>query len=133
MKNWCGIVSVTIALCVDIVKTAPASNSSGFSFVLLHTNDMHSHFEQWTEATECKKNQVNDASFYGGFARVSHVVKQNRAESSAGGLPVLFLNAGDNYIGTPFFTFFKHKIVSESMNLLKPDAMVSNVIRLVQS
>lgn len=86
---------------------------------------MHSHFEQTTGDGECE--QGND-KHYGGFARVSHVIKQYRKQAAEGGPPVLFLNAGDNYIGTPYFTFFKDKIVTEFMNFLKPDVMVSQSV-----
>lgn len=39
--------------------------------------------------------------------------------------PVLYLNAGDTYTGTPLFNMYKDKIVTAFMNLLKPDAIVS--------
>lgn len=42
-----------------------------------------------------------------------------------GSTPVLYLNAGDTYTGTPWFNVYKDRIVSAFMNLLKPDAIVS--------
>lgn len=39
--------------------------------------------------------------------------------------PVLYLNAGDTYTGTPWFTIYKDNITAAFLNLLKPDAMVS--------
>ena len=39
--------------------------------------------------------------------------------------PVLFLNAGDTYTGTTWFTIYKDIIAAEFLNALKPDAMVS--------
>lgn len=52
-------------------------------------------------------------------------LKYYRDEAAKGGTPVLYLNAGDTYTGTPWFTLYKDKIVTEFLNLLKPDAIVS--------
>lgn len=46
-------------------------------------------------------------------------------EYRKGKTPVLYLNAGDTYMGTPWFNIYKDRIVTEFMNLLKPDAIVS--------
>ena len=51
-------------------------------------------------------------------------IRKIRNESARAGLPVLYLNAGDTYAGTVWFNIFRDKIVSEFLNLLKPDAMV---------
>lgn len=131
MEYWFCSFFVIIALCMHlhIAGSTPVpmktSSNSAVNFIILHTNDMHSNFEQSTESMGCKRHVEQNAPLYGGFARVSHVVKQYRKQAADGGLPVLFLNAGDNYVGTPYFQFFKEKIVSEFMNLLKPDAMVN--------
>ena len=53
-------------------------------------------------------------------------LNEYRENSTKGGLPVLYLNAGDKYTGTPWYTLYKDKIVTEFLNLLKPDAIVSN-------
>lgn len=42
-----------------------------------------------------------------------------------GSTPVLFLNAGDTYTGTPWFNIYQHEIVTDFMNLLNPDVVVS--------
>lgn len=52
-------------------------------------------------------------------------LKEYREKANAGGPPVLYLNAGDTYTGTPWFTVHKDKIVAEFLNLLKPDAIVN--------
>lgn len=58
----------------------------------------------------------------------THVVffrlKEYRDKAAKGGTPVLYLNAGDTYTGTPWFTLYKDTIVTEFLNLLKPDAIV---------
>lgn len=51
-------------------------------------------------------------------------LKKFREEAHNGGVPVLYLNAGDTYTGTPWFSLYKDKIVTAFLNLLKPDAIV---------
>lgn len=38
---------------------------------------------------------------------------------------MLYLNAGDTYTGTAWFTIYKWKIAAEFINALQPDAVVS--------
>lgn len=51
-------------------------------------------------------------------------VKKYRQDAVNGGLPVIFLNAGDTFTGTPLFQFYRDKIVNDFLNTLKPDAVV---------
>jgi 5'-nucleotidase len=37
---------------------------------------------------------------------------------------VLFLNAGDTYSGSIWFSLYKENITAEFLNAIKPDAMV---------
>lgn len=52
-------------------------------------------------------------------------VREYRAQEAGGGLPVLYLNAGDTYTGTPWFAIYKDNITAAFLNILKPDAIVS--------
>lgn len=40
---------------------------------------------------------------------------------------MLFLNAGDTYSGSIWFTLFKETITAELLNKIKPDAMVTGI------
>lgn len=42
--------------------------------------------------------------------------------------PTLFLNAGDTFQGTPWFTIFRSELAGELMNMLNPDAMVGTLV-----
>lgn len=87
---------------------------------------MHARFEQTNKySTQCPDEDVVANKCYGGFARVSSVLKRYRAEAQNGGPAVFYLNAGDTYTGTPWFTLFKDKITADFLNILKPDAVVS--------
>lgn len=102
------------------------NNGSALDFILLHNNDLHGHFEEISsDFTECKPEEALAQKCYGGFARISTLVKRYRNEQlKENGLSVLFLNGGDTYVGTPWFQIFKDKITSEFMNILKPDVGV---------
>lgn len=121
-----------ITLSLHYVHALPTENSSteaaetALELLILHNNDMHARFEQTSKySTQCHPDEIEANQCYGGFARVSTLLKKYRAEANNGGPPVLYLNAGDTYTGTPYFAEFKSKIVSDFLNMLKPDAAVS--------
>jgi len=92
--------------------------------IILHNNDMHARFEQTNvNSGKCLPEDANSNKCYGGFARVAHEVRKYREEANNGGTPVLYLNAGDTYTGTPWFTVFKDNITAAFLNMLKPDAI----------
>lgn len=124
------IFAFLIAVSIDMVRTVPlqsdSTEKSALNLIILHNNDMHARFEQTDKfSAKCHPDEIIANKCYGGFARVSSVLKKYRKESTAGGPSVLYLNAGDTYTGTPWFTIFRDRIVSDFMNVLKPDAIVS--------
>ncbi|KAH8297415.1 hypothetical protein KR044_011476 [Drosophila immigrans] len=95
-------------------------------FIILHNNDMHARFEQTSRSGGvCSRQDTNKHKCFGGVARVAHEVRRYREEARNGGTPVLYLNAGDTYSGTAWFTVFKENITSAFLNKLQPDAMAS--------
>lgn len=93
-------------------------------FIILHNNDMHARFEQISKSSgKCLKYEADLKECYGGFARTAHEVRKYRQEAKDGGTPVLYLNAGDTYTGTPWFALFKSNITAAFLNILAPDAM----------
>ncbi|XP_053680829.1 protein 5NUC-like [Anopheles nili] len=101
-----------------------APKAGGLELIILHNNDMHARFEQTgAYSNECQPSDVSSNRCYGGFARVAHKVREYRATEAAGGLPVLYLNAGDTYTGTPWFAIYKDNITAAFLNILKPDAI----------
>jgi 5'-nucleotidase len=94
--------------------------------IILHNNDMHARFEQTGVSTpKCSAADVTSNKCFGGFARVANVVRRYRKDAADGKIPpVLYLNAGDTYAGTPWFTLYTDKITAEFLKLLKPDATV---------
>lgn len=111
------------------------SGESALNFILLHNNDLHGRFAESTiDGPDCRPEEALANKCYGGFARISSIVKRYRSEQdNENGLPVLFLNGGDTYVGTPWFQLFKHRICVEFMNALKPDVGVSApIVQFIQ-
>lgn len=87
---------------------------------------MHAKFEELNQiGAKCKPKDLIADKCYGGFPRVSAIVKRYRKAAETGGPKVLYFNAGDTYTGSPWFNLFKDEITSRAMNILKPDAVVS--------
>ncbi|XP_030560619.1 protein 5NUC-like isoform X2 [Drosophila novamexicana] len=101
-----------------------SGNSTLTEFIIIHNNDMHARFEQVNKnGGACTPKDANRDKCFGGFARVAHVVRKYREEAKNGGIAALYLNAGDTYSGTVWFTVFKDQITSTMLNKLHPDAM----------
>lgn len=103
------LISISSVYCIDLM--------------VLHTNDMHARFEETSALSGTCKEKNRGTSCLGGFARVAHEVK--RIRNAGSGKEVLFLNAGDTYTGTSWFTVYKWNITLDFMNILKFDVMVS--------
>ena len=88
---------------------------SSFEISLLHVNDIHSHFEEVNINTgTCKHEDKLAEKCYGGVSRIFSYVKNVRTEDPE----TLFLNGGDFYQGTMWYTIFKYQPVIEFSNLL---------------
>ncbi|XP_050069190.1 protein 5NUC-like [Anopheles maculipalpis] len=118
------VLFVAMLLATSTCGTLAAPKAGDLELIILHNNDMHARFEQTgAYSNECQPSDVASNHCYGGFARVAHKVREYRASEAAGGLPVLYLNAGDTYTGTPWFSIFKDNITAAFLNVLKPDAI----------
>lgn len=123
------IVFLLLTLSTTSITASPLSKSSNddnFKLIILHNNDMHARFEQTNAmSSRCKEEDEKNNRCYGGFARVAHEVRMYRNKAAAGEIPrVLYLNAGDTYTGTPWFTLYKDNITAAFLKLLRPDAIV---------
>ncbi len=80
---------------------ATAASAAPFKFTLLHTNDLHSHFEgngpDAYVASPDKQKYVQ-----GHYARLTSLIAQIRQAKAAVGEPVLVVDAGDFFAGTLF-------------------------------
>ncbi|KAM7173488.1 5'-nucleotidase isoform 2-T2 [Macrochelys suwanniensis] len=94
---------------------------AAFQLTLLHTNDVHARVEQTSrDSGKCqRRTSGGPADCYGGVARRSTKIREIRATHPN----VLLLDAGDQYQGTVWFSYFKGREVVHFMNLLGYDAM----------
>ncbi|CAG2172739.1 unnamed protein product [Oppiella nova] len=92
-----------------------------FNLTLIHNNDIHSHFAPvnvWS--SPCDDKSLQSGKCFGGVARIMAEVKSIREKHKNN---TLFLNAGDNFQGTVWYSLYKWRIVSHFTNLLKYDVM----------
>lgn len=98
-----------------------------FEMVILHTSDMHGRFEETERNAGMCKPENEKKTCVGGFARIAHEVRAFRRFHKEG-QEVLFLNAGDTYMGSLLFSLFRGYISRELINVLRPDTVVCRAI-----
>lgn len=108
---------------IVLVVNFKSCTSEDLKLLILHNNDMHGRFEQTSPRSGvCKSADKKTDNCVGGFARTAHVIREARQEAQdRKGPNVLYLNAGDTYTGTPWFSVHRWKIVADFLNLLHPD------------
>ncbi|XP_014681751.1 PREDICTED: 5'-nucleotidase-like [Priapulus caudatus] len=110
-----------MSLLTLIVMTAAVAAAAGeLEVVILHTNDVHSRFDQAdVGGSSCSEREAAAGQCWGGYARLATKVKEIRATYSN----VLLLDAGDQFQGTVWYTVHKWRVVDHFMNLLQYDVM----------
>lgn len=118
---WTYVVSTAVILVSIIIQCVVCKH---FDLLILHNNDLHGRFEETSKTSgTCS---IDDC--VGGFARIAHVVREAREAATKGtGPKVLFLNAGDTYVGTSWFNVHKWNITVNFLNIIHPDVMVRYV------
>ncbi|KAH8372730.1 hypothetical protein KR009_004049 [Drosophila setifemur] len=102
-----------------------SKRGDGLRLTLLHTNDLHSWYDPLSDqGGRCKPGDDERGLCFGGFGRVASAV---RAEREANPGQVLYLNAGDSFQGTAWFSIYRGKMLAELLNMLAPDAMALGV------
>lgn len=116
-----------LLLCCSLAAAAVSTGGGGddklYRLLVLHTNDMHSHFDQ----INVNGGDGCSQACYGGFARVKAAADRERAQAVG---RTLFLNAGDSFQGTPFFTYLGWPIVARMVDRLGIDVMVSGMLSM---
>ncbi|KAJ3033011.1 hypothetical protein HDV00_006856 [Rhizophlyctis rosea] len=88
---------------------------------ILHTNDIHSHLDQFTSSgTDCKPANIAANTCFGGIARIKKTVETIRDQTD---YDTLLFDAGDQFQGTLFFNVFGGEKVVQFMNDVKYDVM----------
>merc|ERR1711892_1373208 len=110
-----------LSLFVDSSKAFPAiQDESSFNLTIIHINDIHAHFEQTNvDTTRCRPENEKADECYGGVPRVYQKQMEIRDQDP----DALFLNAGDFYQGSVWYTKFKYHPMIEFGNVLNYTAM----------
>lgn len=90
---------------------------SEIKILLLHNNDLFSHFRPVNVRMGYCEEDTSPAC-YGSFARIKFAADYKKQGAALKGRHTVFLNAGDTYEGTAYFTFYRWKIVSKMMSML---------------
>lgn len=97
-----------------------------FTLQVLHTNDMHARFiETDAYCGSCPDEYVALNKCFGGFARCKAAANQYTEWARSQNISSIFLNAGDTFQGTPYYTIFKWNISASMVNSMGYDAIVS--------
>lgn len=82
-----------------------------------HINDIHAHLDEFSSSgSDCNEPEEG---CYGGYARIKTKVEELREEHPDS----LWLNAGDEFQGTLYYSFYKGEKIAETINDLKFDVM----------
>ncbi|XP_029843735.2 snake venom 5'-nucleotidase-like [Ixodes scapularis] len=108
------------AVFFGILRMSYSEEVDGFKLTVLHTNDIHAHFEESNKyGGRCELSDKKKKKCVGGVARLLTKVKEIKASNNH----TLFMNAGDIYQGTMWFTLLKDEVVSVVMANMKYDVM----------
>ena len=112
-----------VAVCAIFLVILRASTTRAeFVLTIVHTNDVHARFEEFSKfGSDCHDQDADSGRCYGGVARRVTAMRELRERYPN----LLLLDAGDQFQGTLWFYMHKGKAASHFMNLLKYDAMVS--------
>ncbi|MEO0752802.1 MAG: 5'-nucleotidase C-terminal domain-containing protein [Pseudomonadota bacterium] len=108
---------LVLMLVAGLLATPAAAD---FTLTILHTNDFHARFEPISKFDSTCAPEDNDAGdCFGGSARLLTAIEDARAAAEN---PVL-VDAGDQFQGTLFYTYYKGQLAAEMMNRMRYDAM----------
>ncbi|KAH8685228.1 Metallo-dependent phosphatase-like protein [Ilyonectria robusta] len=92
-------------------------DDGNYNMSFFHVNDVHAHLDEYrSSGSDCTDPT---RGCYGGYARLKHTVDGLRKEHPDN----LWLNAGDEFQGTLFYSYYKGEKIAEVLNTLEFDAM----------
>ncbi|UUP16869.1 5'-nucleotidase C-terminal domain-containing protein [Nitratireductor thuwali] len=112
-----------LALTSSALALTATQSFADYTLNILHINDWHSRIESINKYdSTCSAEDEAEGNCFGGAARLVTAVRDRR--KALDGQNVLFLNAGDNFQGSLFYTTYKGEVEAEFLNLMGTDAMV---------
>ncbi|RYP74780.1 hypothetical protein DL770_007544 [Monosporascus sp. CRB-9-2] len=113
---------ITLAVAEDSLYSSRLSkrfihDEGNYNISFYHINDVHAHLDQFSSSgTDCTRPE---RGCYGGYARVKTVIDKTRPDHPDS----LLLNAGDEFQGTLFYSFYRGEKIAEVLNEMEFDAM----------
>lgn len=115
--HMCTVLLILLAIAIiGCIKASPVHDNEPFALSITHINDFHARFEETNEcADNCKANEKG----IGGYARATTVIRRliNTRPNN------IYLNAGDSFQGTLWYTVGRWNVTSELFNMLEADAI----------
>jgi len=109
--------SAIAAFLGTLTATAAGAAGADYQLRILHVNDVHARYDQITATGGfCTPKDQAEKKCIGGAARLQTKLKELRGDNA------LFLDAGDQFQGTLFYTQYKHGAVQTVLGMLNPDA-----------
>lgn len=106
--------------CSLAVPISTTQEDHSLELSLIHINDFHAHFEQTNKYTSrCRQQDSDSDDCYGGVARLYQKALEIRTKDP----DTIFLNAGDFYQGTSWYTKLKYGPMIDFGNKLSYTAM----------
>ncbi|MBC8131937.1 MAG: bifunctional metallophosphatase/5'-nucleotidase, partial [Deltaproteobacteria bacterium] len=118
MRNWACVLTAGLAMgaagCGNSKPTKPSGDGDGGAgnpdgtnalakkLIILHTNDLHSHFMGQAPERDYTPLTTEDDMTTGGLARLATAIGSARTAAATTDTPVLLLDAGDFMMGTLF-------------------------------
>ena len=105
-----------------VISPVSAQEVGDFTLTILHTNDTHSHIEEYDgSTTTCPAESEAAGLCIGGVARRATLIADLRASAPDGN--AILIDAGDSFNGTLYFSVYKGEESARFMNLLGYQAM----------
>ncbi|ORZ35648.1 Metallo-dependent phosphatase-like protein [Catenaria anguillulae PL171] len=102
-----------------LIKRPLPGDNQPFEMTLLHTNDIHGRMDEFSRSgLDCTAKDYANKTCFGGIARMKTVIDQIRATEPN----VYLLDAGDQFQGNLFYSYYKGSITANYMNAFGYDA-----------
>ncbi|XP_060553664.1 5'-nucleotidase-like [Ruditapes philippinarum] len=109
-----------LSLYAVVLLSVTCISISGFEITVLHTNDVHARFEQFNKyGSTCDTSEAQEGRCFGGVARRHTKIQEIRNSHDN----VILLDAGDQFMGTVWFTVHRGMAASYFMKELGYNAM----------
>jgi 2',3'-cyclic-nucleotide 2'-phosphodiesterase (5'-nucleotidase family) len=98
-------------------RSTSSMNAAHVTPAFFHVNDVHAHLDEFSSSgTDCTKPE---RGCYGGYSRIKTVIEEQRPKYNDS----LWLNVGDEFQGTLFYSFYGGEKIGQTLNQLEFDAM----------